>query len=133
MTTKKGTYFPGNFTLKVIRSYAGLGLKTLSPIPKGACVIEYIGRTLTKEETETSKSRYLFEISSRKTIDGTDRKNTARYINHSCKPNCEAVIHNGRVFIMARRNIKPDEELTYDYGKEYVEEFIQPCRCGHCS
>ena len=132
MQQKKGKYVPGDFKLKVFKSYAGLGLKTEEAIPKGACVIEYVGRELSKEETETSKSRYLFEISKRKTIDGTARSNTARYINHSCKPNCEAIIHKGRVFIMAKRGIKPGEELTYDYGKEYVEEFIKPCRCGQC-
>jgi uncharacterized protein len=125
---------PGKFDLKVKRSSAGLGLFTASEIPRNACVIEYVGRELTKEEAENSKSKYLFEISSRKTIDGTERSNIARYINHSCKPNAEAEIHRGRVFIFALRKIQPGEELTYNYGKEYFNDIIKPmgCRCSSC-
>lgn len=125
---------PGTFDLKVKRSSAGLGLFAASPIPRNACIIEYVGRPLSKEEMETSKSKYLFEISSRTTIDGSARTNLARYINHSCKPNAEAEIHRGRVFIFALRKIEPGEELTYNYGKEYFNDIIKPmgCRCASC-
>jgi uncharacterized protein len=125
---------PGKFDLKVKRSSAGLGLFAASEIPRNACIIEYVGRELTKEEAENSKSKYLFEISSRRTIDGTERKNIARYINHACKPNAEAEIHRGRVFIFALRKIQPGEELTYNYGKEYFNDIIKPmgCRCSSC-
>lgn len=125
---------PGKFDLKVKRSSAGLGLFANEPISKNACIIEYVGRTLTKEEAETSKSKYLFEIGPRKTIDGTARTNLARYINHSCKPNAEAEIHRGRVFVFALRNIAKGEELTYHYGKEYFNDIIKPmgCRCAAC-
>ncbi|MGE0828560.1 MAG: SET domain-containing protein [Hyphomonadaceae bacterium] len=129
-----GKFTPGNFDLSVRRSYAGLGLVANEAIPKGACVIEYWGRQITKEEENTSRSKYLFAISDKKTIDGQDRKNIARYINHSCRPNCEPEIYRGRVFILAKRSIKAGEELCYDYGKEYFDAQIKPhgCRCVKC-
>jgi SET domain-containing protein len=127
------SYKPGDFDLVVRRSRTGLGLFTESEIPKGACVIEYTGVELTKEQEERSRSRYLFEINARKTIDGAPRWNKARYINHSCRPNCEPNIHKGRVFIHARRRIKPGEELNYDYGKNYFEQFLKDiCACPKC-
>ncbi len=127
-------YIPGDFKLKPKRSSAGLGLFTDSPIKKGACVIEYVGRPITESESYNSNSLYLFEINSKITIDGRARSNTARYINHSCRPNCEPVIHQKRIFIMARKNIKAGEELTYDYGKEYYDDIIKSkgCRCQKC-
>lgn len=133
---KKGKYEPRGFKLKVKRAVkgAGLGLHTEEAIPKGACIIEYVGREISAKEEYTSRSKYLFEITDEKTIDGRAHSNTARYINHSCRPNAEAEIVKGRVFIMARRNIKPGEELCYDYGKEYWNEHIKPigCRCAKC-
>jgi SET domain-containing protein len=127
-------YKPGDFDLKVKRASAGLGLFAASPIPKGACLIEYTGTPITREQMYTSNSRYLFEISSRKTIDGSPRWNTARYINHSCRPNCEIEIYKGRVWIFARRNIKPGEELGYDYGEAYVEAYLSgKCLCAACA
>jgi len=127
------SYTPGGFDLVVRRSPTGLGLFTESEIPKGACVIEYVGPQLSKEQEEKSNSRYLFEVHSRKTIDGAPRWNTARYINHSCRPNCEPNIHKGRVFIHARRRIKPGEELNYDYGVNYFKEFLKDiCACPKC-
>jgi SET domain-containing protein len=133
-TTIRRRYLPGDFQLKVKRSSAGLGLFAGEAIPKGACVIEYTGREITREEVYTSNSRYLFEISNRKTIDGSPRWNTARYINHSCRPNCEIEIAKGRVWIFARRNIKPGEELGYDYGEDYVKAYLAgKCLCAKCS
>jgi uncharacterized protein len=127
------SYKPGDFDLVVRRSRTGLGLFTESEIPKGACIIEYAGVELTKEQEEKSRSKYLFEINARKTIDGAPRWNTARYINHSCRPNCEPNIYKGRVFIHARRRIKPGEELNYDYGKNYFEQFLKGiCACPKC-
>lgn len=127
-------YTPGEFDLIVRRSYAGLGLVTGGPIPKGACVVEYWGRELSADEENTSNSKYLFAINEKKTIDGAPRANIARYINHSCRPNCEPEIYRGRVYIMARRAIKPGEELCYDYGPEYFKTHIKPhgCRCTKC-
>jgi hypothetical protein len=147
MTTKAATkkkktaaaprrrYQPGGFDLAVKRSSAGFGLFAQQDIPKGACVIEYTGRELKPGEEFTARSKYLFEISAKKTIDGSPRWNTARYINHSCRPNCEPEIHKGRVFIFAKRKIKAGEELAYNYGKDYFDNFIKPhgCRCLKCA
>ncbi len=131
---KGATFVPGNFDLRVKRAKAGLGLFTFSEIPKGKCVIEYTGKVLTKEEDENSNSLYLFLVSKNKTIDGATRSNRARYINHSCRPNCEIDIAKGRVWVMSRRKIKVGEELTYDYDKEYFDAYIKPkgCRCLKC-
>ena len=131
---RKLKFDPGNFDLKVKRSSAGLGLYTFSEIPKGSCVIEYVGRFISQAEEYTSNSLYLFEVNSKVTIDGRPKINKAGYINHSCRPNCEIEVRKHRVFIMARRNIKEGEELTYDYGKEYWNEHLQPngCRCLKC-
>lgn len=128
---KQGKYVPKGYTLKVKRSSAGLGLFAGEPIAKGSCIIEYVGRVISSEEELKSRSKYLFSISKNKTIDGTERSNTARYINHSCAPNAEAINHNGRIFIMAIKTIPAGEEITYDYGKEYYDEHIGPvgCRC----
>ncbi len=119
---------------KVKRSTAGLGLFADESIKKGEFVIEYIGKMLTHEEANIKGGKYLFEISSRRTVDGTGRDNVARYINHSCKPNCEVEIKRGQIFIYAIKNIKKGSELGYDYGKEYVDEYIKPhgCKCEKC-
>jgi len=120
--------------LKVKRSSAGLGLFADEQIKKGEFVVEYIGKMLTREEADRKGGKYLFEVSSRRTVNGSGRDNVARYINHSCKPNCEVDIKKGRIFIYALRNIKVEDELNYDYGEEYVDEYIKPhgCRCKPC-
>jgi uncharacterized protein len=128
-------YTPHPYALKVKRSVAGLGLFTTEPITKGSCVIEYTGKILTNEEEERSQSLYLFDAGAGVTIDGSVRSNTARYINHSCRPNCEIDLYKHRVYVMAKRNIKAGEELTYDYDKEYFNSYIKPkgCRCIKCA
>ena len=134
MAKRRGKYVPGAFDLRVRRSKAGLGLYTLGPIQKGACIIEYKGKTLTKAQDEASNSSYLFLVSKKKTIDGGARDNTARYINHSCRPNCEIAIYTERVWVMAKRAIRAGEELGYDYNKDYFDAYIKPkgCRCVKC-
>ena len=114
----------------VKKSYAGLGLFATRPYKKGERVIEYIGRTINEDEIYSSKSKYLFEVSKKRTIDGKPAINPAGYINHSCRPNCEVSLWRSHVFIKARRAIRPGEEFSYDYGKEYFDEHIRPCRCG---
>ncbi len=133
-TKRKSKYDLGDFDLRVKRSKTGLGLFTYSPIPKGSCVIEYTGKVLTAKEEENSNSLYLFEVTKKKTIDGAVRTNTARYINHSCRPNSEIDIYKGRVFVLAKRNIKEGEELSYDYDTEYFNAYIKPkgCKCEKC-
>lgn len=93
----------------------------------------YRGRRIANAEAdalEARGSRYMFEINSRWTIDGSPRWNVARYVNHSCRPNAEAIERKGRVIVyIARRKIKPDEEITVDYGKDYFDSFITKSRC----
>ncbi len=120
--------------LQVKRSSAGLGLFATRPYKKGERIIEYFGREISKAEEYTSKSKYLFEVNTRKTIDGSIRENFARYINFSHKPNCEPNIERGHVYIDAIKSIKAGEELSYDYGDEYFDEHIKPygCKCVKC-
>ncbi len=126
----KSKFTPGGFDLRVKRSSAGLGLFAGEDIPKGKCIIEYVGREISEEEAYTSKSLYLFEITKKKTLDGKPKWNKAGYINHSCKPNCEPEINKGRIFIFSLRAIKAGEELGYDYGEEYFNDHIRPCKCA---
>ena len=131
-TVKRSKYTPGGYDLRVKRSSAGLGLFAGEDIPKGVCIIEYVGRVISKEEEFSSKSLYLFEVNKNKTIDGKPKWNKAGYINHSCKPNCEVIIHDARVFVFSKRAIKAGEELGYDYERDYFLDHINPhgCKCG---
>jgi SET domain-containing protein len=117
------------------RSESGLGLYTKAPIEKAGFIIEYTGPILTRKEADKKGGKYLFETSSARYVDGSGRSNLARYINHSCKPNCEVEIMQGRVFIFSKRAIPAGAELSYDYGKEYFNEYIKPlgCKCEKCS
>jgi len=122
------------FTVRRAAAGAGLGLFATAPIKKGAFIIEYTGEKITNAEADRRGGRYLFNINSKWTIDGKEHHNTARYINHSCQPNCESRIVGGKVKIYATEEIIPGEELAYDYGEEYFEEFLKPhgCRCVKC-
>ncbi|MCA9354617.1 MAG: SET domain-containing protein [Candidatus Kaiserbacteria bacterium] len=120
----------------VKRSSAGLGLFAAAPFEKGDLVIEYTGETISDDEAQRRGGKYLFELNDNWTIDGTGRENIARYINHSCKPNCEPELNEDetRVFIYAKKKITPGEELTYNYGTDYFKRVIKPlgCRCKKC-
>ncbi len=122
--------------LKVKRGINGLGLFATIDIKKGTFIIEYVGKLLTAVQADEKGGQYLFEINSRWTIDGTTRKNLARYINHSCRPNCETETYDRtkRIEVTAIKNIKVGEELTYDYGKAFWNDYIKPkgCRCEKC-
>ncbi|MDP2838315.1 MAG: SET domain-containing protein-lysine N-methyltransferase [Candidatus Moranbacteria bacterium] len=119
----------------VKRASAGLGLFALAPIKKGTTIIEYIGERVPTEVGDERDNRYMFNINTKWDIDGSPRHNTARYANHSCRPNCEAINRRGRIFIVAKRSINVGEELTYHYGKDHFTGFIKPlgCRCARCS
>ncbi len=110
----------------------GQGLFAECDLKNGEFILEYTGKKIPTPLADTMTSRYLFEIDEKWTIDGSPRSNTARYINHSCDPNTEAEIKNGRILIYAVRNIKKGEEITIDYDTEYFDEFIRPfgCKCG---
>jgi len=124
------------YTYRVGKSFAGLGLFVIEEIPKkDEFLIEYFGTRISSDEADKKGGKYLFEVDKNLVIDGTVRKNIARYINHSCKPNCYAEVDGTRVFIFSKRKIKAGEELCYHYGKEYWEDIIQPhgCRCAFCA
>lgn len=114
-----------------------LGLFAKTDIKKGEKVIEYKGRKFTHKQVEeddrfdNSKAIYLFTLNERYVLDGDTKTNTAKYINHSCDPNCEVDIIKGKIWIIAIKDIKKGDELSYDYGFGYDTDFRQfPCKCG---
>lgn len=122
------------FTVRKSGPGLGKGLFANENIKKGAFILEYTGKKIPTALADTLKSRYLFELDSEWTIDGSARSNTARYINHSCEPNTEAEIRDGRILIHAVKPIRKGEEVTIDYDTEYFDEFIRPvgCKCSKC-
>jgi hypothetical protein len=129
---------PSKKPFRVGRSRTGLGLFATEPIKKRTVIAEYTGRLLTTEQAEKCEARnarYLYEINSRWTIDGKSRRNVARYANHSCRPNAESdTTRDRRVVIRAIKNIKPGDEITYDYGEDYFDIYLKPigCKCLKC-
>jgi hypothetical protein len=121
-------------SFRVGRSRSGLGLFATEKIKKGTPIVEFTGPLHANESDELVENKYLFEVNSRWTIDGSDRSNLARYVNHSCRPNAESHIRNRRVKIRALKNIKPGDEITYDCGKDYFNAYIKPvgCKCIKC-
>lgn len=122
--------------IRVGKSSAGLGLFAVKDIPRFQKVVEYIGEHISHDEADRRGGKYLFTLSKDTIIDGKDRQNIARYVNHGCKPNCYAEIDEdkGKIFYIAKRKINAGEEITINYGKEYFEDHIQPygCRCVTC-
>jgi SET domain-containing protein len=122
---------------RVGRSHIGLGLFATEQIKKGAFIVAYRGRRIPTAEAAKREARgacYMFELNSRWTIDGSSRRNLARYVNHSCKPNAEALLRRGGIVYVARRGIRPHEEITVDYGRDYFECFLEDrgCLCAAC-
>jgi hypothetical protein len=129
---------PANKPYRVGRSPTGLGLFATKPIKKGTKIIRYFGPLLDskKKKDDAIENKYLFELNDRWTIDGSVRKNVARYINHACKPNAESDVspRKRKVFIRAIKNIEPGEEINYDYGTDYFKAYLKPigCKCAAC-
>ena len=122
---------------RIGRSRTGLGLFATRLIKKNSRIAEYKGPLLTTKQAnkiEANGNRYLYEVNSRWTIDGSPRSNVARYANHSCNPNADSYNVKLRVFIRALRNIKPGEEIVYDYGIDYLKNVIgrSYCQCSRC-
>jgi SET domain-containing protein len=123
---------------RVGRSHTGLGLFATALITKGATIVEYSGRRIPTAQAQAMEnkyaSKYMFEINSRSTIDGSGRSNIGRYANHACRPNTEAVLVKGRIVLRAIKSIRPDEEITFDYGREYFDLFLKSkgCCCATC-
>ena len=113
------------------------GLYAAKNIKSGKLVINYKGKLITKKETDTNpkfdndKAIYLFNLNNRYDLDGDFKYNDARLINHSCNPNCEVEGKGLKLWITAIRDIKKGEELSYDYGFGYDEDYKQfVCKCG---
>jgi uncharacterized protein len=120
------------------------GIFAKKGIPKGTKVIQYVGeKILGKEGDRRSELHleraakngahgavYVFELNDKFDIDGSPDYNTAKYINHSCSPNCEADIGPEEIWIVAIRDIKQGEELTYNYGYDMEDFEDHPCKCG---
>jgi SET domain-containing protein len=123
---------------KIKKSYIDYkGLYGARNIKYGILVINYKGKLITKKETDTNpkfdndKAIYLFNLNSRYDLDGDFKYNDARLINHSCNPNCEVEGKGLKLWITAIRDIKKGEELSYDYGFGYDEDYKQfVCKCG---
>jgi len=122
----------------------GLGVFARERIPERSRIIEYLGERISHQEAdrryddhdENDNHTFLFNVDRGLVIDAGVNGNEARFINHSCEPNCESVIEHRHVYIEALRDIEPGEELCYDYqiGRERgdppnVDE-IYACRCG---
>src|SRR3984885_11125990 len=131
--------------MRVRRSHVhGRGVFALRRIRKGTRVIEYLGDRVTHRQADlryehkpiSDNHTFLFIVDRTVVIDGGANGNDARFINHSCDPNCESLIDDRRVFIEAVRTIAPGEELTYDYqiGRDKEDppnvDEIFACRCG---
>jgi len=125
--------------VRVGRSAAGLGLFAVRPIARRGYIVTYRGKRIPTDEAHARERRngakFMFELNRRWTIDGSSWRNLARYVNHSCRPNAEAVLRDGRIVYVALKPIAPGEEITVDYGDEYFELFIKPlgCRCAACA
>jgi uncharacterized protein len=121
----------------------GRGLYATADIKEETQIIQYVGEKITKEEStkraleweeqarETGEGLvYIFELDDTYDIDGRLGENPARYMNHSCDGNCEAINYDGEIWIVARKDIKKGEELVYDYGYDMEHFLDHPCLCG---
>ena len=120
-------------------SIHGRGVFALKAIAKGTRIIEYKGTLITDKEADRRYSRMhensphtmLFSLDGGWVIDATRRGNSARWINHSCAPNCEIEEEGRRVFIDAGRDIRAGEELTYDYNLQIGEKHTKKAKREH--
>jgi SET domain-containing protein len=123
---------------RISRSRTGLGLFAARPIAKKQYIVTYSGKWITTEEARRRERlgnpKYLFEVNSRWTIDGSSRRNLGRYANHSCKPNTEPVLRKGKMVLVATQPIEPGDEITFDYGDDYFDYYFKKagCRCQAC-
>lgn len=121
----------------------GKGVYAKKDIPKGVKVIEYVGKIVSRKEGDRiaeeqySKSEktgagsvYIFELNKKQDVDGNVSWNPARYINHSCDPNCRYKRIANHIWIVSFRDIKKGEELSYDYGYDLEEYKNHPCKCN---
>ena len=109
------------------------GLFATTDIPQGTYIIEYLGEKITKDESArrlANYNTYIFHLNYHYDIDGETLANTARYINHSCDPNCAVETTTETIWIVALRDIQAGEELSFNYGYDAREYEKFPCHCG---
>lgn len=111
----------------------GMGAFALVPIRVGTMVIEYVGERINKTESRKrceADNHFIFFLDEEFDLDGNVPWNPARLINHCCEPNCDAEMIDSHIWIVARRDIQPGEEVTFNYGYDLEEYKDYPCRCG---
>jgi SET domain-containing protein len=111
----------------------GIGGFAKADIAVGTRAIEYVGEKIAKAESLRrceSANEYIFSLDDTHDLDGNVPGNPARFLNHSCDPNCEAEPDGGRVWIVARRGIRAGEEITFNYGYDLEDYREHPCCCG---
>ena len=114
-------------------SIHGQGSFAAEPIRAGRLILEYVGEKITKNESLRrceAGNAFIFELDDEWDIDGGVGWNPARFLNHSCAPNCDAEYIEGQIWIVARREIAPGEELTFNYGYDWEDHREHPCQCG---
>ena len=124
----------GNEWLEVRHSQIhGSGGFARRAIPQGTRVIEYVGKWISKSESLQrciAQNAYIFTLTEQFDLDGDVPWNPARFINHSCAPNCEAEQDENHIWIIALRDIAAGEELSFNYGYDLEDYREHPCRCG---
>jgi SET domain-containing protein len=118
------------FKSSVIHGTGGFARR---PIRRGKRIIEYVGQKLSKAEAQAELQKqnvYIFILDDTYDIDGSVEWNAARFLNHSCNPNCEVEIVRDRIWIYALRDIQAGEELTYNYSYDFEDFEHRPCHCG---
>jgi SET domain-containing protein len=111
----------------------GMGAFASRAIARGARVVEYTGEKISKAESLRrceAGNWFIFSLDDEFDLDGNIAGNPARWLNHSCAPNCEAEFLGGRIWITASRDIAAGEEITFNYGYTLDEYREHPCRCG---
>jgi uncharacterized protein len=111
----------------------GMGGFARCPIKKDAPIIEYVGEKITKAEAEKRIAKdnpFIFILDDEFDIDGDVKWNPARFLNHSCEPNARAEIFGEQIWILARRDIAPGEEVTFNYSYGLDDYEDHPCKCG---
>ena len=111
----------------------GTGGFAKTVIRKGAQIIEYVGERISKAESLCrceQNNAYIFTLNDQQDLDGNVAWNPARFINHSCAPNCEAEKDDDRIWIIATRDIQAGEEITFNYGYDLESYKDYPCCCG---
>lgn len=111
----------------------GMGGFARRDIRRGKRIVEYVGIKLSKAKAQTElhqQNVYIFTLDDTYDVDGSVAWNPARFLNHSCNPNCEVEIVRGRIWIYALRDIKAGEELTYNYSYDFEDYENRPCNCG---